>query len=249
MNSSAAVTVRIVGAGDAFGSGGRFQACATVHAPEGHALLDCGATSLVALKRLGIDPNTIDAVLVTHLHGDHFGGLPFLILDGQFSRRTRTLVVAGPPGLAERLPRAMEAFYPGSSAVERRFAVEVVELPERVETTVGPFRASAFPVEHASGAASYGLRLLAGGKVVACSGDTAWTDALLEIAHGADLFLCEAYTYERAVRFHLPYAAIREHRARLGCRRLLLTHPSPDLLARRADLADELADDGLTLAL
>ena len=103
----------------------------------------------------------------------------------------------------------MEAFYPGSSAVERRFAVEVVELPERVETTVGPFRASAFPVEHASGAASYGLRLLAGGKVVACSGDTAWTDALLEIAHGADLFLCEAYTYERAVRFHLPYAAIR----------------------------------------
>lgn len=245
----AGVTVQIVGAGDAFGSGGRFQACVSVRALEGHALLDCGATSLVALKRLGIDPNTIDAVLVSHLHGDHFGGLPFLVLDGQFSRRTRPLVVAGPPGLSERLPRTMEALFPGSSAVERRFAVEIVELPARVETATGPFRVTAIPVDHASGAPAYGLRLLADGKIVACSGDTAWTDALLEISQGADLFLCEAYTYERAVRFHLPYTAIREHRARLTCKQLLLTHPSPDLLARRADLADELADDGRTITL
>src|SRR3954447_21770535 len=146
------VTVQIVGAGDAFGSGRRFQACVSVRAPEGHALLDCGATSLVALKRLGLDPGTVDVVLVTHLHGDHFGGLPFLILDGQFSRRTRPLVVAGPPGLAERLPRTMEVLYPGSSTVERRFGVEIVELPERVETAVGPFHATAYPVDHASGA-------------------------------------------------------------------------------------------------
>jgi ribonuclease BN (tRNA processing enzyme) len=243
------VTVQIVGAGDAFGSGGRFQACTSVRAPEGHALLDCGATSLVALKRLGIDPGTVDAVLVSHLHGDHFGGLPFLILDGQFSRRSRPLVVAGPPGLAERLSRAMEVLFPGSSTVERRFAVEVVELQERVETPVGPFRATAFAVDHASGAPAYALRLAAGHVVIACSGDTAWTNSLLDAAAGADLFICEAYTYDRAVRFHLPYAAIQEHRERLGCKRLLLTHPSPDLLARRADLSDELADDGMVITL
>jgi ribonuclease BN (tRNA processing enzyme) len=243
------VTVQVVGAGDAFGTGGRFQACVSVRAPAGHALLDCGATSLVALKRLGIDPGSVDVVLVTHLHGDHFGGLPFLILDGQFSRRTRPLVVAGPPGLAARLSQTMEALYPGSSTVERRFAVEVVELQERVETSVGPFRVTAFGVDHASGAPAFALRLLAGAVTIACSGDTAWTDTVLDAAAGADLFICEAYTYERAVRYHLPYAALREHRERLGCRRLLLTHPSPDLLAHRADLDDELADDGLVIAL
>jgi ribonuclease BN (tRNA processing enzyme) len=245
------VTVQIVGAGDAFGNGGRFQACVSVRAPEGHVLLDCGATSLVALKQQRLDPGSIDAVLVTHLHGDHFGGLPFLILDGQFSRRTRPLVVAGPPGLAARLTATMEALYPGSSTVERRFTVDVVELPERVETIVGPVRATAFAVDHASGAPSYALRVAVGGATIACSGDTAWTDALLDAAADADLFVCEAYTLERAVRYHLPYAAIRAHRDRLGYRRLLLTHASPDLLAHRADLdpGDELAEDGQLLTL
>lgn len=245
----AGVTVQIVGSGDAFGNGGRFQACTSVRAPAGHALLDCGVTSLVALKRLGIDPGTIDVVLVTHLHGDHFGGLSFLILDGQFSRRTRPLTVAGPPGLGERLRQAMEALFPGSSGVERRFAVDVVELPERVETAIGAFRVTAFGVDHASGAPAYALRLRAGDATIAVSGDTAWTDALLEAAHEADLFLCEAYTFEREVRYHLPYSALRARRHRLTCRRLLLTHPSPDLLAHRADLADALADDGMTVEL
>ena len=95
----AAVTVTFAGSGDAFGSGGRYQACIHLR-PEGGdpVLLDCGATSLSALKRLGLDPGEIAAVFVSHLHGDHFGGLPFLILDGQFSRRTRPLTVVAPPG-------------------------------------------------------------------------------------------------------------------------------------------------------
>ena len=97
--------VRFVGSGDAFGSGGRWQTC--IHlADEGHVLLvDCGATSLVALKAQGLDPNAVGAVAVTHLHGDHFGGLPFLILDGQFSHRSAPLLVAGPPGIRGRLAR------------------------------------------------------------------------------------------------------------------------------------------------
>ena len=123
---SPAVTVTFAGSGDAFGSGGRYQACIHLR-PEGGRplLLDCGATSLSALKRLGLDPGEVAAVVVSHLHGDHFGGLPFLILDGQFSRRSRSLRVVGPPGTARRLTDAMECLFPGSSAVSRRFGVDV----------------------------------------------------------------------------------------------------------------------------
>src|SRR5919204_495218 len=107
-----------LGSGDAFGSGGRLQACISVRSEQAHVLLDCGASSLVAMKRLGVEPNSVDAVVLTHLHGDHFGGIPFLVLDGQFSRRERPLLVAGPPGTRERVVQAMEVLFPGSSGVE-----------------------------------------------------------------------------------------------------------------------------------
>ena len=95
------VTVTFAGSGDAFGSGGRYQACIHLRAAGlAPVLLDCGATSLSALKACGLDPGEIGTVFVSHLHGDHFGGLPFLILDGQFSGRTSPLTVAGPPGTA-----------------------------------------------------------------------------------------------------------------------------------------------------
>lgn len=102
------LTVQFIGSGDAFGSGGRFQACISVRWGKAHLLLDCGASSLVAMKQVGLAPDSIDAVVVSHLHGDHFGGIPFLVLDQQFTRRERPLLVAGPPGVRQRVLDAME---------------------------------------------------------------------------------------------------------------------------------------------
>src|SRR5450432_3601994 len=130
-----AVTVTFAGSGDAFGSGGRYQACIHLRHPGGPpVLLDCGATSLTALKAIGLDPGEIATVFISHLHGDHFGGLPFLILDGQFSQRESPLTIAGPPGLRTRLSEAMEVLFPGSAGASRRFSVSVMEL-ERGATT------------------------------------------------------------------------------------------------------------------
>jgi ribonuclease BN (tRNA processing enzyme) len=243
------VTVQFVGTGDAFGAGGRLQACISVRWPAGHVLLDCGATSLVGLKRLEIDPGSVDAVLVSHLHGDHFGGLPFLILDQQFARRERPLLVAGPAGLRDRLHAAMEVLFPGSSGVRRRFPLEVQELEPTTESRVGPATVTPYQVEHASGAPALGLRLTFEDKVVAYSGDTAWTDTLVDVARDADVFVCEAYSIERVIRYHLDFATLRANRARLSCRRLVLTHLGPEALARRADLDAEVAEDGLVLHL
>src|SRR5258708_29610500 len=86
-----------LGSGDAFGSGGRLQTCMLVEGEGRRWLLDCGATSLVALRRAGIDPATIDAILISHPHGDHFGGVPFVLLDGQFRRGAPPPLVARPP--------------------------------------------------------------------------------------------------------------------------------------------------------
>lgn len=242
--------VRVIGSGDAFGSGGRHQACISL-ADEAHAaptvLLDCGATTLTALREQAIDPNQIRTVVVSHLHGDHFGGLPFLILDGQFRRRTEDLTVIGPAGTCSRLEAAMETLFPGSSQVKRRFDVHVVEHIDRQPQEAGGLRCTPFEVRHSSGAPAYALRVDGPAASMAYSGDTEWTDALLEASDDVGLFLCEGYS-TAPVRWHLDLEALATHRSRLTCDRLILTHLSPTALASNLSEWD-VAHDGLSLDL
>ncbi len=239
--------VRFLGSGDAFGSGGRFQTCIHVESGASQLLLDCGASSLIAMRRFGVDPQAIDTVILSHLHGDHFGGVPFLILDGQFKRRTRPLLVAGPPGVEKRVREAMEVFFPGSTRIERKFETRFVELADRVAVEVGPVHVTGYEVSHASGAPPFALRITGEGKIVTYSGDTEWTESLVDAARGADLFIAEALSYDKRIRYHLDLATLLEHRARLDCRRLILTHMGEDVLARLDGLAVEAAEDGTRL--
>lgn len=247
------VRVTVAGSGDAFGSGGRLQACLHVQPADrqGAVLLDCGATALTGLKRLGLEPNDVTVVAVSHLHGDHFGGLPFLLLDAQFRHRHLPLHLVGPRGLRQRLVQAMEVLFPGSGEVTRRFATHIHELQPGATLAVAGTTLQAVAVDHAAGAPALGLRLGVAGRVLAYSGDTAWTEALVELADGADLLVCEAYTVTRRIRYHLDLPSLQANRHRLRCARLLLTHPSPDLLAHRDDLGPDLdlADDGTVIEL
>lgn len=232
------------GSGDAFGSGGRFQACFHLR-PSGTApvLLDCGATSLVALRQQGLDPHALSAVFVSHLHGDHFGGLPFLIIDRQFSPRKDPLVVAGPPGTRDRLAIAREALYPRSTEM---FQVEVVELEPGTTTSVAGVEVAAWEVDHRSGAPPLALRLEVDGVSVGYTGDTAWTDALPEVADGTDLFIAEALFYDKVVPYHLRYLDLADRS--FNTRRTILTHMSDDMLSREG-LELERAHDGLVIDL
>jgi ribonuclease BN (tRNA processing enzyme) len=250
MQTHSTVQVQFLGSGDAFGSGGRLQSCVHVSHPGGRFLIDCGASAMISLRRFGIDPNTIYSVFLTHLHGDHFGGLPFFILDAQLvSRRSVPLVVAGPPGIARRLPEAMEAFFPGSSGVQRKFEIDVKEMEPRVSLSAGAVRVTPYIGLHPSGENAYSLRIEVGGKVISCSGDTEWTEALAEAARGADLLIAEAYFYEKKVPFHLDYRTLVEKSAGLGIRRTVITHMSTDMLAKAGLAECEVADDGKILEL
>ena len=240
--------VRFIGSGDSFGSGGRFQTCILVDADGYRFLIDCGATSLVALKRAGIDPGSIDAVLLTHFHGDHCGGVPYLILDGQFSKRERPLVVAGPLGVRERMTAVFEAALPTSSRTKQRFGVTYVELGEH-PTTIGPLRVVALPVAHLPETIPHGLRVRVDDRIVAYTGDTEWCDALPRLADGADLFIAEAYSFEKRIPQHLSHATLVAHRGELRAKRVVLTHAGAETLERAGELIWELAGDGTTLDL
>jgi ribonuclease BN (tRNA processing enzyme) len=243
------VRLQFLGSGDAFGSGGRFNTCFHLERrAHGHVLIDCGASSMVAIRKWQVDPNAISTVLVSHLHGDHFAGLPFLLLDAQLvSRRSAPLLLAGPPGLAERLDVVMEAMFAGSTRVARRFATEIRELELHRPAALNGLVVTPYLMKHYSGAPSYALRVECEGKVLTYSGDTEWVEELIPAARGADLFVCEAYFFDKVMKYHIDYASLLRHLPEIGARRTIVTHMSAELLARRHEMALEAAHDGLVV--
>ncbi len=242
------VEVRFLGTGDAFGSGGRLHSAALVRSAGGSLLVDCGPSTLAALRRAAFDPNAVEAIVLTHLHGDHFGGVPFLLMDAHYaSGRTRPLRVAGPAGVEAAVARAHEALFPGSGGLAPRFQVTYTEWSDGEAAAAGPATVTPFPVRHSTVTPCYGLRLEVGGRVLAFSGDTEWTDTLVELSAGADLFVCECFGYESAPPHHLDYRTLDAHRPALTCRRLLLTHMGEEMLARVSALGLDAAHDGLVV--
>ena len=240
--------LQFVGCGDALGSGGRFNTCFHVTGARVNFLIDCGASSLLALKRLGIAREAIDLILITHFHGDHFGGLPFLLLDAQFTRRSRPLVIAGPPGLEAQLAQLMETLFEHSSKTKQRFDLSVVALEPEQSRTFGEVKVTPYPVVHgASGGPFLAYRIEAGGRVIAYRADTEWTDTLVPAVRGADLFIAEAYYYDKIVKNHLSLKTLEAHLPEINARRLVLTHMSDDMLARLGELPYTAAHDGMVV--
>jgi ribonuclease BN (tRNA processing enzyme) len=244
------VRIKFLGCGDAFGSGGRLNTCFLVNRRDASSfLIDCGASAMISIRRFGVDPNGIDAIILSHLHVDHFGGLPSFILDAQLvSRRTRPIIIAGPKGLGARLDALMEAHFPGSTNLERKLPIHLIEiLPGRsVELGSNGLCVSGFDVSHPSGTPSLALRTECDGKILAYTGDTEWVDTLIDASHDADLLIAEAYCFERKVRFHLDYKTLREKLPTIGAKRLILTHMSSDMLAKVSELSvGQAAYDGL----
>jgi len=242
--------LRFVGCGDALGSGGRFNTCFHVTGNSVNFLIDCGASSLPALKRLGIARDEIDLILITHFHGDHFAGLPFLLLDAQFARRARPLVIAGPQGIEAKLANLMEALFEHSSKTKQRFDLSVVALEPEQSRTFGEVKVTPYPVVHGeSGGPFLAYRIEAEGRVITYSADTEWTDTLIPAARGADLFIAEAYYYDKIVKNHLSLKTLEAHLAEISAKRLVLTHMSEDMLGRLGELPYLAAHDGMAVEL
>ena len=240
--------IHVLGCGDAFGNGGRNQSSYLVDGGNGLFLLDCGPTALLAMKRAGFDPRALDAIILSHLHGDHFGGIPFFIIEYLYQQsRDHLLIVAGPPGTEDRVRQLYGAMYGGGRIPAALSPLNfTVLIPEQLQSVAGvevyPFR-----VPHQTDDVSLGLKVSYRGRQILYSGDSAWTDVFIEHARGVDLFLCECSYYDELPGRHINYRALAANLTRLDCKKLVLTHLGDDMLARREQLASIVAEDGMVI--
>ncbi len=243
--------LQFVGCGDAFGSGGRSNTCFHLVGKKINALIDCGATSLVAMNKLAIDPNDVNTIFISHFHADHIGGLPFFILDSNYVlKRKHDLTVVGPPSLKARYGEIMDVAFPGAKTMQWSFPVTLQELEIGKRSAHGHLHVTAFHVVHDDRAGPcLGFRFEAEGKVIAFSGDTQWTESLIDVGREADLFICEAYMRDKAVTGHMALNLLEQHLGEIRPKRLILTHMGKDMLAHRAELGHETAEDGMIVEL
>jgi ribonuclease BN (tRNA processing enzyme) len=244
------MNLHVLGCGDAFGSGGRNNSAYLFDSGDRLFLLDCGPTTLLAMKRAGIDPQRLDAIFLSHLHGDHYGGLPFFILEYLYETpRERPLHVAGPPGTENRVRDLFQFMFSDGAAPRDVPAVRFHVLQPDQEAAIAGIQIDPFRVPHQVVDISLGLKLAYGGKTILYSGDSAWTEVFIEKARGADLFLLECCFFDRESQNHMSYRILEQNLQRLECKSLLLTHLGPEMLDRKSSLTVQTVDDGMMVVI
>jgi ribonuclease BN (tRNA processing enzyme) len=215
----------ILGSGTAIPSGERFPAGHLLAFGDTRVMVDCGPGTLRRLAETGTPLAALDAVLLTHYHTDHcadVAALLFALRSPLYAGRP-PLHLFGAPGLARLVDKLTEAW---PWLQPRGYELALHELQPGTFAFAGA-QVTAVPIRHT--AQSLGYRIEADGAVAAFSGDADECEELVELARGADTFVCEAATPDgQKLDGHLTPGLAAEHAARAGAKTLVLTHFYPE---------------------
>jgi ribonuclease BN (tRNA processing enzyme) len=237
--------LKCLGSGDAFGTGGRLNTCFYLESNGLKILIDCGASSLIALNKANLDPQSIDIIILSHLHGDHFGGIPFLIRETQIARhRGKPLTIIGPADTETKVSDALDCLFPSSSPLLVSFELNYITYSTNGFTPFQGVSVSVAQAFHTKGTNPHSLRIELDDQVIVYSGDTEWYDGLVTLSTNADIFICEGYTYSERKKNHMWIGDLIKNADRITAKKTVLTHLSQEALEHISDIPFYVVNDG-----
>lgn len=239
--------IQCLGCGDAFGSGGRLNSCFFIRTLRQGILLDCGASSLIALKKENLSTNDIDVIIISHFHGDHFGGVPFFICEILAAgSRNKPLTIIGPEGINEKAIQTLECFFPGVT-LKNDSPIRFLSFTTENTMHFNDMQITAYKAVHSPETNPHALSIRVEDKIIAYSGDTEWMENLISVSKGADLFICEGSAYNQPLKHHLSIEKLSAERSRIDAKTIVLTHLGPEALQHRDTVPFAVAFDGAVL--
>jgi ribonuclease BN (tRNA processing enzyme) len=216
-----------LGTGNAFAPGGL---CWNGFLVNRTVLFEAPPQALMSLNRLGIDPNALETVVVSHHHADHYLGLPFLLLHWKYQGRRAPVRVVGPPG-TEALSREMfEKVYPGVFDIS--YQLEWVEVEAGQWFKLNGLEAEAVEAQHDDRLGHcLGYACKYNGKLFSYTGDTAFNDGVVELARRSDVLVSECASRDGTINIHMNLVDdMPKVRSKMRDEAmLLLTHLGPDV--------------------
>jgi ribonuclease BN (tRNA processing enzyme) len=216
----------VIGCAGSFAGPESAASCYLVEAPfEGRTfrlLVDLGSGALGDLQRV-CQPQDIDAVALSHLHADHCFDMSGLYVFSKYHPEGALprIPVHAPAGAGDFLASGYGIHEPGGMTEQFDFR----DWYDGETVQLGPFAVTSVRVDHPVPA--FALRIATADHAIVYSGDTGPTELLVDLAAGADLFLCEASFLERCdnpPHLHLTGAEAGDYATRAGVARLLVTH-------------------------
>jgi ribonuclease BN (tRNA processing enzyme) len=192
-----------------------------VESGTGSILLDCGFTAPPSFWGLAGRPLDLDGVYLSHFHGDHWFGLPALLVRSLEEGRTRPLTILGQPGVEDKVLSLMELAYAGTLA-KARFDLRFVECGPGREVALAGFRLTFARGDHS--VPCLAVRVESGGKSLFFSGDGPPTEATRALARGCTLAVHETFSLDPVKPAHGTMDSSLAFARETGVEMLALVH-------------------------
>ncbi len=236
------VRLLFLGTGDYANTGARANQAIWIQSNNTNVLLECGPTTLYRMQQERLNPDDLQAVLVTHFHADHFIGLVFLDLALTLDwNRHRTITYAGPKGLTDHFIEAYKICY-GDFYPNYQFPRNFEEYFPKQTYNLEGIKIFPIPMKHRK--ESLGYRIIIEDKIIAFTGDTAWHEDISSLSKDADILITECVEYQKNAKNHLSYQELIENSSSLKAKKIVLTHVGKEILENKNRIQWEVVEDG-----